>query len=76
MKYENSLFPEQVCMNIIYMNISLGLASQSIEQRSSFKNIGHITEATLLKRQRHLQRKNNKQRLFAPIAKWDCDHLD
>ena len=59
-KYGDYLFPEQVCMNTIYLNISSGLALRSIEQQSSFKNIGHINMVTLLKRQGHFQRKNNK----------------
>src|ERR1700677_2482685 len=59
-KYENSFFPKQVCINAIYGNIFLELALRSIKQRLSLKNIHYITMATLLKRQGHFQRKNNK----------------
>ena len=36
-KYENFFFPKQVCINTIYVNISLELALQSIKQQLSLK---------------------------------------
>ena len=40
-------FPKKACINTIYINISLILASQLIEQQSFLKNITHITTASL-----------------------------
>ena len=48
-KYENSFFPEQVCINAIYRKIFLELALRSIKQQLSLKNIHYITMATLLR---------------------------
>jgi len=61
MKYKNSFFPKKACINAIYINIFSILTSRSIEQQSIFKNIGHVTAATLWTR-------NDKQIIVNHLA--------
>jgi hypothetical protein len=45
MENKNSFFPKKVCINTIYANIFLILASQLIEQQLIFKNIGSFSHS-------------------------------